>query len=58
MQDDYKIIADVRAALDDITDLDREKLSELLVLQEWGVDIHAQLKDVWTNNPKLIEPTK
>jgi hypothetical protein len=57
MQDDYKIIADVRAALDDITDLDREKLSELLVLQEWG-DIHAQLKDVWTNNPKLIEPAK
>lgn len=56
MQNDYKIIADVSAALDEITDLDREKLSELLVLQEWGVDIQSQLKDVWANRPKFVEP--
>jgi len=58
MQDDYKIIADVSDALDEITDQDKETLSELLVLQEWGVNIHAQLDDIWAKRPNFIEPTK
>jgi len=58
MQDDYKIIADVSAALEEITDQDRETLSELLLLQEWGVDINTRLDDIWRNRSDFIEPAK
>jgi hypothetical protein len=58
MQDDYKIIADVSTALDEITDQDKKTLSELLLLQEWGVDIHTRLDDILTERSNFIEPTK
>jgi hypothetical protein len=58
MQEDYKIIADVSAALDEITDQDRKTLSELLVLHEWGVNIHTRLDDIWADRPNFTDPTK
>lgn len=58
MYEDYKIIADVSDALEEITDQDRETLSELLVLQEWGVDINARLDEVLANRSDFIEPPK
>jgi hypothetical protein len=58
MQDDYKIIVDVSEALEEITDQEREALSELLVLQEWGVDIKPRLEDILAKRPNVIEPAK
>jgi hypothetical protein len=58
MQDDYKIIVDVSEALEEITDQEREALSELLVLQEWGVDIKPRLEDILAKRPNGIEPAK